>query len=74
MSLWPGLRRVVVGFEVVEQLADCDVVFVYEVEAFGRVVFAAADLVALFAPFGAFPAIGIRWWLRVGARVRVCRF
>ena len=55
----PGVARVVVGFEVVEQLADCDVVFVYEVEAFGRVVLAAADLVALFAPFGAFPAIGI---------------
>ncbi len=54
-----GVARVVVGFEVVEQLADCDVVFVYEVEAFGRVVLAAADLVALFAPFGAFPAIGV---------------
>ena len=54
-----GVARVVVGFEVGEQLADCDVVFVYEVEAFGRVVLAAADLVALFAPFGAFPAIGI---------------
>ena len=54
-----GVARVVVGFEVVEQLADCDVVFVYEVEAFGRVVLAAADLVALFAPFGAFPAVGI---------------
>ena len=53
------VARVVVGFEVVEQLADCDVVFVYEVEAFRRVVLAAADLVALFAPFGAFPAVGI---------------
>ncbi len=54
-----GVARVVVGFEIVEQLADCDIVFIYEVEAFGRVVLAATDLVALFAPVGAFPAIGI---------------